>query len=211
MLVNDFFVLCKAGATKQFVLDDSSMLAYLNLAMTAIYKKFDIVMREQIIEVDSTKNDYKLLPDVMRISAVYTDKKFLGTNKTASVTSQIESDIVALPINDDNDPNSVYTPSTGVLVVPYPKDNQILSVIYKASPNVYTALDLENELDIEAQYISPLVMYVGYLANLALESGQGQSMMLLTMFNQACAEIVDYGLHSTNVVINDKLNMRGFV
>lgn len=211
MLVNDFFILCKAGATKQFVIDDTSMFAFMNLGITELYKKFDIAMREQIIEVSSNRNEYKLLADVMRVSAVYTDAKYLGTAIGASVGSSNTSDIVSLPINDDNDPTSVYTPSTGILVIPYPKDNQILSVIYKASPNVYTSADLESELEIEAQYISPLVMYVGYLANLALESGQGQSMMLLTMFNQACAEIVNYGLHSTNVVINDKLNMRGFV
>jgi hypothetical protein len=211
MLVTDFFTLCKAGATKQFVLDDTSMLAFLNLALTEVNKKFDIVMREQIIELNSATNEYKLLPDSMRVSAVYTDKSFLEALTTGCIPSSDGSDIVSLPINDDDDPNSVYTPSTGILLVPYPKDTQILSVIYKANSIMYTSDDLEKDLDIEPQYISLLVMYIGYLANLALESGQGQSMMLLTMFNQACADIVTHGLNTTNVVTNDKLNLRGFV
>jgi hypothetical protein len=211
MLVSDFFTLCKAGATKQFVLDDSSILAFLNLALTEVNKRFDIVMREQIITVDSATNEYKLLPDVMKISAVYTDVAYLETLTTGAIPSSDWSTVISLPINDDNDPNSVYTPNTGTLLIPYPKDNQILSVVYKANSIMYTSDDLEKELDIEPQYISLLVMYIGYLANLALESGQGQSMMLLTMFNQACADIVTHGLHTTNVVINDKLNVRGFV
>lgn len=211
MVVNDFFTLCKAGATKQFVLDDSSLLAFLNLALTEVYKKFDVAMREQIITLSSTTNEYKLLTDVMKISAVYTDAKYTTVSTAGSTAHSAGTSIVSLPINDDNDPNSVYTPTSGILLIPYPVDDQILSVIYKASPVVYTQVDLEEELDIEAQYISPLVMYVGYLANLALESGQGQSMMLLSMFNKACAEILDYGLHSTNVITNDKLNVRGYV
>ena len=220
MLVNDFFNLCKVGVTKQFVLDEPAMFAYLNLALTEVYKKFDISMQEQIITAQSTMNEYQLVSDVMVVSAVYTDAKYLehsgqyGTSAIDTVSSLAAystATIASLPINDDNDPNSVYTPNTGILVIPYPKDSQLLSVIYKASPKVYTSEDLESELLIEAQYISPMVMYVGYLANLGLETGQGQSMLLLTMFNQACAEIVNHGLHSTNVVVNDKLSMRGFV
>jgi hypothetical protein len=93
-----------------------------------------------------------------------------------------------MPLNDGNSPFSVYTPSKGVLVVSYPKDNQNISVLYKASPRVYTSADLVQELDIESQYISPLVMYMGYLANLGLESVPGQAMAALGMFNQAWAK-----------------------
>ena len=104
MLVSDFFTLCKAGATKQFVLDDSSMLAFLNLALTEVNKRFDIVMREQIITVDSATNEYKMLPDVMKISAVYTDVAYLETLTTGAIPSSDWSTVISLPINDDNAP-----------------------------------------------------------------------------------------------------------
>ena len=206
MLVKDFFTLCRVGVTKQFSLDEASLFAFLNLGITELHKKFDLVMREQIIEVNSARKEYTLLPDVMQVTAVYTDAKFLVPGTTLD-----SSDIVAMPLNDDNDPFSVYTPSKGVLMVSYPKDNQVISVLYKASPYVYTPADLETELDIEAQYISPLVMYMGYLANLGLEATPGQIMTLFGLFNQACAEIENYGLNPSSVVVNDKLNMRGFV
>lgn len=208
MFVKDFFTLCRAGVTKQFTLDDVSMFAFLNLGITELHKKFDLVMREQIIEVNSTRKEYTLLPDVMQVTAVYTDAKYLTDSP---IDSSLTSEVVSMPLNDGNDPFSVYTPSKGVLVVSYPKDNQVLSVLYKASPYAYTLADLDNELDIEAQYISPLVIYMGYSANLGLEAIPGQTTTMLAMFNQACGEIENYGLNPTSTVVNEKLNMRGFV
>lgn len=206
MLVKDFLTLCRVGVTKQFSLDETSLFAFLNLGITELHKKFDLVMREQIIEVNSARKEYTLLPDVMQVTAVYTDAKFLTLDIALS-----SSEVVSMPLNDDNDPFSVYTPTKGVLMVSYPKDGQVISVLYKASPYVYTPADLENELDIEAQYISPLVMYMGYLANLGLEAAPGQLMTLLGLFNQACEEIGHYGLNPSSTIVNDKLNMRGFV
>ena len=206
MLVKDFFTLCRAGVTKQFSLDQTSLFAFLNLGITELHKKFDLVMREQIIEVNSARKEYTLLPDVMQVTAVYTDAKFLTLDIAPS-----SSEVVSMPLNDGNSPFSVYTPTKGVLMVSYPKDGQVISVLYKASPYVYTSADLEKELDLEAQYISPLVMYMGYLANLGLEAAPGQIMVLLSMFNQECAQIENYGLTPSSVVVNDKLNMRGFV
>lgn len=206
MLVKDFLTLCRVGVTKQFSLDETSLFAFLNLGITELHKKFDLVMREQIIEVNSARKEYTLLPDVMQVTAVYTDAKFLTLDIALS-----SSEVVSMPLNDDNDPFSVYTPTKGVLMVSYPKDGQVISVLYKASPYVYTPADLENELDIEAQYISPLVMYMGYLANLGLEAAPGQIMTLLGLFNQACTEIEHYGLNPSSTIVNDKLNMRGFV
>ena len=206
MLVKDFLTLCRVGVTKQFSLDETSLFAFLNLGITELHKKFDLVMREQIIEVNSARKEYTLLPDVMQVTAVYTDAKFLTLGIAPS-----SSEVVSMPLNDGNSPFSVYTPTKGVLMVSYPKDGQVISVLYKASPYVYTSADLEKELDLEAQYISPLVMYMGYLANLGLEAAPGQIMVLLSMFNQECAQIENYGLNPSSVVINDKLNMRGFV
>ena len=206
MLVKDFFTLCKVGVVKQFSFDDATLMAFLNLGITELHKKYNLVMREQIIEVNSERKEYTLLADVMQVTAVYTDTKFLSTNTVLG-----NSEIALMPLNDANSPFSVYTPSKGVLVVSYPKDNQVLSVLYKASPLEYTLEDLDNEFDIEAQYISPLVLYIGYLANLSLESVPGQTMAMLGMFNQACMEIENYGLNPTSTVFNDKLNMRGFV
>lgn len=206
MLVKDFFTLCQVGVTKQFSLDQTTLLAFLNLGITELHKRYDLVMREQIIEVDSARKEYTLLPDVMQVTAVYTDAKFLSTDKSLG-----NSEVVLMPLNDDNSPYSVYTPAKGVLMVSYPKDNQVISVLYKASPHIYTVEDLETEFNIEAQYISPLVLYMGYLANLSLESVPGQTMTMLSMFNQACMEIENYGLNPSSVMVNDKLINRGFV
>lgn len=211
MLVEDFFTLCRVTATKQFALDETALFAFLNLGITELNKKFDLLAREQIIEVNSARKEYQLLPDVMQVTAVYTDARFLSESAVVSTDYQTTIDVVQMPLNDGNYPYSVYTPSKGVLVVSNPKDNQNISVLYKASPRVYTPLDLGQELDIEVQYISPLVMYMGYLANLGLETVPGQAMATLGMFNQACLEIENYGLNPSSVVVNDKLNTRGFV
>ena len=211
MLIKDFFSLCKAGVTKQFALDEESMFAFLNLGMTELYKKFDLASREQIIELSATRKEYRLLADVMQVTAVYTDAKFLRETTLPITEYPVNSEVVAVPLNDDSNPLSVYTPSTGVLLVPHPHDTQILSVLYKSSPYVYTPEDLNSELDIEPQYITPLVLYISYSANLGLESVPGQIMSTFAMFNQACVEIENCGLNPTSAVTNNKLSMRGFV
>lgn len=211
MLVSDFFTLCRFSTIKQFSLDDATLFAFLNLGLTELHKKFDLIMREQIIEVNSARKEYKLLADVLQVTGAYTEARFLESTTEVAGNSSGSTEVVPMPLNDDNNPFSVYTPTKGVLVVSYPKDDQIISVLYKASPYVYTPADLDKELDIEAQYIAPLVLYMGYAANLGLEATPGQILVLLNLFNQSCTDVENYGLSPSNTPVNDKLNMRGFV
>lgn len=210
MLVSEVMALCDANVLKQISVNETDLLSYVNLALLEVHKKFDIIIHEQIIAVDPTINEYRLNDDVMIITAAFTAEKYLK-NTDGSIAFITGDTPVSIPLNDEGDVNSVFTPSTRALLVPYPSEGQLISLLYKASPVVITEDDLDQELEVAPQYIKPLMMYIGFLGYLSVDAGiQTDNDNYQLKYEMACAEIKDLGLTNTNIVVNNKLEQKGF-
>lgn len=211
MLISNALTLVKRGVLKQLSVDETDLLSYLNMAMTEVYKKFDINIREQILTLDSNINEYALSADVMIITSAYTQSSYLKDAYGNAINSSAENRVVSISVNDEDDSNSVFTPSNGVLLVPFPTTDQVISLVYKASPEEITETDLEKELQLAPQYMEPLFMYIGYLGYLSHDSGiQTDNDNYLLKFERACRVIQDLGLTNVNVSTNRKLEQKGF-
>jgi len=211
MKVSGLIKLLKTTVLKQISVKDDDILTFINLALIQVYKKFSVSTKEQAINIYDDIHIYKLGPDVLNPTMAFTQEKYLkDLDGDEVVSSGGSSEVVEIGINDENDINSIFTPSPGEMMVTYPTTGQVIAVIYKASPDTIESDELDNLLVLPDQYIEPLLMYVGYLAFLStgtsLEKGEG----FLVKYNIACASLTKLGITNPDNTSNHKLIQKGF-
>lgn len=214
MQINDLVENLKKTTLKNIHLEDDTILEYINSGLVSIYTKFDIDIKEQTLELNSVVSEYSLNSDVMVVTAVYTQSGYLKDKNGATIGSAgLEStEAVSIPLNDIDDPNSVFTPATGIILVPYPTDGQILSILYKASPKTLKPDDLTDRLALGPQYIEALKAHIAYATYSDMDTKDAQTLsVLLQRYNGLCDDISTRGVTNTNQIVNDKLRDRGFV
>jgi len=211
MKISELFTLIRASALKQLVVEDKDLLSFYNMGISELYKRFPINIKEQTIIISSDINVYPLNPDVMQIISVYTSGEFLVNKDGTRVKEQI-TEVVELPVNNEHDVNSIYTPTPGNILVPNVFDGQILSILYRASAVKVELEELNEEIQLSPQFIEPLLMYMAYLAHMSYDNASTQEHInFLQNYNISCGTIDKLGLSSKEATSNLKLKTRGFV
>lgn len=210
MKVSEFISLAKASVLKQLQLDDADILAFINLAVLQVYKRFPINEREQLVQLKEFHNFYELNDDFMSLVSAFTPQKYLKDDEGILI-GFTDDKIVSIGANDDNDPNSFHTPTPGRGMVNYPSEGQPITLIYRAGIKEIQSDELEEELKITQQYIEPLLMYLGYLGYMSINSTTGVGDGFLTKYNISCASLQKNGVANMDSNSNIKLHMRGFV
>lgn len=212
MKISAFIALAKATVLKQLKLDDADILSFVNLAILQVYKKFPINVKEQIVVLQEDIHIYDLNPDVMSLVSAFTAERYLKDDKGAFIYSGSTRDtIVEVTINDSTDPNTVMTPTPGMLMVSHPTTGQLLSLLYRAGSVDIESDELDEQIKVTPQYIEPLLMYMGYLGYTSINSTTGVGDSYLTKYNIACATLNKEGIVNKNSNTNTKLRDRGFV
>lgn len=179
--------------------DDESIIAYINLAMLALYTRFQLRTEEAIVSLSEDKTLYELDG-----SSVNT----LGDPDVTVKGSNIEDgDVLVvvdafdengrIAINDETDPLSIFTTSFDAIQVPTVSNESYISVIYQAAPPeveyVATAVDdcsaMEATVKLPRQLLEPLLYYVGYRAH-----ATNESLKYLEKFEASCTRIERLGL-----------------
>jgi len=193
---------------------DSVKLANnINLALTAIYKRFDLKTRELEFPMVADTQTYELdLPDLLKIE------------KVVAVDSEYE-----MPLNRDDNEYSVYTPQLNVVRVPLRIANQdplLPAHLITGSMKVYYRSN-HPRIDISEGYVDPeavdlelpeshlhaLCLYVAMRMNVPLGSGQFEgfaSHNYSTKFEAECQRLETEGLEIDHDSQNVKLYDRGF-
>lgn len=104
-----------------------------------------------------------------------------------------------VPLNNDFEEDSIYTPQSDVLQITQPVAENAIAVLYKANHN---KIDLsvrqpkDITLEIPAQLIRPLALYVSSLAHTAVGSPEGMQTGFTKMqeYEAACLQIEVFGL-----------------
>lgn len=182
-------------------------LGLLDLAQTFEFKQRELFIKQEdhikIYELDikyaetntSSTETYKYIKDtvdnpftgdVLRIDAVYDE---LGNQ---------------LSLNDDNDPNSLYTPSTTSIQVPKPNAENTLSVIYSAGGVELrkTGNDLlEQEVYLPVTLLNALTLFVAAQVVSSKDSleAKNESLVFERKYKEAIQLAIGYG---TKVVDN---------
>ena len=181
---------------------DEVVVGYINLAMIELYKRFGLRNKEWMIELVDGVDIYTMPADFMWAVAAYGEVDIRSTE----IVNQ-------LPINEEDNPLSVNTVSWNKLQVPVAVSGAYISVIYVASPDVYTVNELEEVLDLPPQMLEALLAYVGYKGNSTIDSGvQTEDNAWYIRFEASCNKIREYGvMTSDDMYMNKRLSTRGYV
>jgi hypothetical protein len=213
------------GDTKGIRVNDyPAIISHINLALTDLHTKFSLNEREVTIQQRETITDYIL------------DSKFAISNSDStepskyildSIYNKFTDDILRvnavydeigeeLPVNDENRVMSVFLSSPKVLQIPYPNNENLIVVSYRANhAKLSTQVpDLDAEIELPAFAVEALLSYVASRvhAQRTNQEAIGLSVNLMAKYHMLCDQIsLRNMLHTGDSNSNIKLGGNGWV
>lgn len=181
---------------------DETVLGFINLGVLELYKRFTLSVEEWIIALEDGQSYYTAPEDFMWIIAAYGE---VGMDSVQEVN--------VLPVNEEDNPLSINTVGWNKVQVPLSVTGAYVSIIYAATPEVYSVTDMDKTVNIPPQMIEALLAYIGWRANSTIDTGiQTEDTVWYNRFESSCSRLEVKGLINANdVVMTNRLNMRGFV
>ena len=181
---------------------DETVLGFINLGVLELYKRFTLSVEEWIIALEDGQSYYTAPEDFMWIIAAYGE---VGMNSVQEVN--------VLPVNEEDNPLSINTVGWNKVQVPLSVTGAYVSIIYAATPEVYSITDMNKTVNIPPQMVEALLAYIGWRANSTIDTGiQTEDTVWYNRFESSCSRLEVKGFITANdMVMTNRLNMRGFV
>lgn len=204
MTVGQIIDLAKTGELNGLKAADKPevIVGYMNLGVLELYKRFQLKVGEHMIDLLDGVDVYTMPSDYMWMIAAYGEVAISSTEN-----------VNLLPINEEDNPLSVNTIGWNKVQIPVSVSGAYVSIIYVASPSVYSINDLDVEVDLPAQMIEALLAYIGYRANSAIDSGvQTEDSVYYQRFEASCEKMRQYSMfNSDDMFMSKRIDVRGFV
>ncbi len=196
---------------------DEKIVDYLNLALIALYNRFQLATEEAIITLrpdipktvytfDSTDADVKVAGQPM------VDDSFMA------VVAAWDEDGVQISINDNSDPRSIFTVGYNQVQVPLLGDMAHVSVIYRTNPPLVEYVDdgngnaVDTNIKLPMQLLEAALHYIGYRAHGAIDGSiQAETSTHYTRFVAACNLAAELGVLTADDVVNKSFHSKGFL
>ena len=181
---------------------DETVLGFINLGVLELYKRFTLSVEEWIIALEDGQSYYTAPEDFMWIIAAYGE---VGMDSVQEVN--------VLPVNEEDNPLSINTVGWNKVQVPLSVTGAYVSIIYAATPEVYSVTDMDKTVNIPPQMIEALLAYIGWRANSTIDTGiQTEDTVWYNRFESSCSRLEVKGfINANDTVMTNRLNMRGFV
>jgi len=196
---------------------DRKIVSYINLAMVALYNKFQLVTEEAIIalQTDATKTVYSLDgsdPDVTVAGLPMEEDGFMA------IVSAFNEDGTEAYINDESQASSLYTISYNRLQIPLIAEHAYVSILYRKNPRLITYVDdgtqhaVDTQVDIPLQLLDAMLHYIGYRAHGAIDGNiQAETNTHYTRFMTACEAAVLGGIITPDDTKLQSVESKGFL
>ena len=201
------------------------ILLYTNDALLRLYSRF--VLREKSVLVEQYEHItfYHLLP---RFAVNYTPA---GPSDTEEIRYIIDvvgepflDDVIKplqvydsvngrLPLNDDSNSYSVFTPQSKCIQVPNPIDERMMSVSYQAR-HIPLLGELDEIIDIPDVLMSALTAYIAYkvYSHMNTQESTAKAQEHITMYEAICKSAEESDLLGTSIsVTNTRFEQHGWV
>ena len=181
---------------------DETVLGFINLGVLELYKRFTLSVEEWIIALEDGQSYYTAPEDFMWIIAAYGE---VGMDSVQEVN--------VLPVNEEDNPLSINMVGWNKVQVPLSVTGAYVSIIYAATPEVYSVTDMDKTVNIPPQMIEALLAYIGWRANSTIDTGiQTEDTVWYNRFESSCSRLEVKGfINANDMVMTNRLNMRGFV
>jgi hypothetical protein len=206
MTINQVITLAKKGELKnlaQAANDTETIVAYINLGLLELYKRFPLSIKEHLITLSDDTEIYDMPRDFMWIVAAY--------GEVAADDTQI---VNQLPINEEDNPLSVNTVSYNQVQIPVNVEGEHISLIYVASPpyilydadtETFSYVDIEGDeqtivdVPLPAQMIEALLHYIGYRAHGSLTGElNAEHTTHYVRFEASCTRVEQRGMFTND-------------
>jgi hypothetical protein len=205
MLVNQIIDLAASSELRQLAVrtDADAVIGFINLGMLELHKRFTLKSEEAIITLQDGKTLYTLDgidPDVDITNA----ENFLIAIECYDESGEV------VPVNDDNEPLGIMTPSYNTIEVPNVTEGERLSIIYRSS--VPFATSTVDNIVLPPQLLESLLHYIGYRGNSTVSAdSKAENNTHYTRFEQSCKRVLDSGLIVADDMQSYKFDLKGFV
>jgi len=195
---------------------DRTIVSYINLAMIALYNRFELATEEAIITLrpDIPKTVYTLASsdeDVKVAGHPIVDYTF------KNIVAAFNEDGTEIGINSETDPFSIYTVAYNKVQVPLLSTNTYISVLYRCNPEAITFVDdgngnaVDTEVAMPTQLLEAALHYIGYRAHGALNGNvQAENSTHYTRYLAACALVDTLGVITANSTDETTVAEKGY-
>ena len=202
------------------------LISSVYFAATDLHKRFLINQEEVLIETSENETMYVLKSEFAMSNTASTAAKYIIDSEDLPFNPNIIKVQQAfnafgemLPINDLNNPWSLFTPKPNVIQLPYVSRNTAqFSVVCRTDERKPVFVNYGSvegvELDIPVTFLEPLILYAAgriYSSRGATNEGINEGASFMARYEQSCARIERYGLTNRDSPSNLRLIQKGWV
>ena len=207
MTAKEVIELAKNGELKQLSVkaDDNAILGYLNMGVLELYKRFALSEEEAVIWLVRGKTQYKL-------DGTDEDVSMDPSKELLLITRAFDEQGDPIEINnpDHEDILGIITPAYNIVEVPYLRQDEYISIIYRVTPKFITSLD--EQVPIPPQLLEALLNYIGYRGHGSVNGElKTENQSHYARFDNSCKRVLLEGLIQTELLPSTKLEKKGFV
>ncbi len=216
MTVRQVIDLAKNGKLKNsnIVNDDVAILGALNVGLVELYKRFPLKVDEAVITMRDGKTEYKLDGTDADVS-MPADSQFMWI---VAAYQEVEDPYevtytpmtVQIAVNEEENPLSLQTVSWNTVQFPVVTEGAYASIIYVATPEMFTLADLDDVLPLPPQMLEPLLEYMCYQANSTLDA-EIDTDKYYQRFEASCSRIEMRGMTTSDDLDMMGRDMKGFI
>ena len=182
MTIGDVVTQLKYGELRSISIkdDNAAIVSYINLALVALYSRFNLKISEVIIPLSHNIVEYKLPSDCMTVQSIFDEN---GDE---------------FSLDDDANRFGIFQVDFETLQVANPGTGASIGVIYITSPIslVFTTNDdLTKIVPIPPQLLEPLLHYIGYRAHGSMDGDiKAENNTHFMRYEASCRRIEALGL-----------------
>lgn len=205
MLIQEIITLAKHSELNSVAVknDNSAIVAFINLAMTELYKQFNLSV--YTLQVTPTHKDYVSELPINFMYAIRCHRIEIKNNKEVEVE---------IPINETYEEEYISFINFKQVKFSEKLANKKIYITYNVKPLPYTTNDLNKEIDLPDVLIPCLLHYLGYKAHLGVRSdGQSETNAHYMRYINSIKEAKNSGMLPINNSVKtiDRILNRGFV
>lgn len=204
--------------------DYPKIIPHINLGLTSLYTRFPIRTQEVIVQQFDHIQNYEL------------NSKYAESNKTSlaqtkyimdsefepfednvlRIESVHDEDGKELFLNDSEEYWSVHTKSYNVIHVPWPEQENAMSIMYRANHDtipIVGANPLTTQINIPPGLLEALLFYIAsrVFSNLNTDGAVTEGNTFMQKYEQSCLKAEQYNIVNKDNTANKKLDKNGWV
>jgi hypothetical protein len=201
------------------------IVLYTNEALLRLYSRFRLKEEDVLLQTYEHITFYHLQPkfavsyvppmgtdpEPIRYILDHAQEPFQGD--VIRILSVFDNNGCRLPLNDDNQVFSLFTPQFNCLQVPQPKSTLTLSILYQAKHAKLTGV-LTEELFVPDILLGALTAFIAYkvFSHMNTQESTSKAQEHIANYEAICADAEDKDLVGTSVSLtNSRFDIRGWV